>query len=130
MNVVDSSCWLEYFSGSEVGESVSMAIEDLTVLLVPSITLYEVFKKLLVETSEDEALLAVAHMKQGKVIELDADLAIYAAKIGKDLGLALADSIIYATSQKHNCLLWTQDAHFKDLKNVRYFEKITKQARS
>ncbi|MEI6652932.1 MAG: PIN domain-containing protein [Chlorobiaceae bacterium] len=73
MNVVDSSCWLEYFAGSKVGEAVAGAIEDIPSLVIPSITLYEVFKKLLVETNEDHALLAVAHMKQGWVIELDAD---------------------------------------------------------
>ncbi len=123
MNVVDSSCWLEYFAGSNVGDAVSGAIEDIPSLVVPSITLYEVFKKLLSETNEDQALLAVAHMRQGRVIELDADLAIYSAKIGKDNKLALADSIIYATSSKYNCTLWTQDQHFKGLKKVKYFEK-------
>ena len=123
MNVVDSSCWLEYFAGSKVGEAVSAPIEDLSALVVPSITLYEVFKKLLVEVNEDQALLAVAHMKQGRVIELDGDLAIYSAKIGKESKLALADSIIYATASRYNCILWTQDNHFKELKNVRYFEK-------
>ena len=123
MNVVDSSCWLEYFAGSKVGDAVSAAIEDLPSLIIPSITLYEVFKKLLSETTEDQALVAVAHMKQGRVIELDADLAIYSAKVGKDNKLALADSIIYATSTKYDCLLWTQDHHFKELKKVKYFEK-------
>jgi toxin FitB len=123
MNVVDSSCWLEYFAGSKVGDAVAGAIEDIPLLVIPSITLYEVFKKLLSETNEDQALLAVAHMKQGRVIELDADLAIYSAKIGKVNKLALADSIIYATSSKYDCTLWTQDQHFKGLKKVRYFEK-------
>jgi len=123
MNVVDSSCWLEYFADSAVGDAVAKAIEDIDSLVVPSITLYEVFKKLLGETDENRALVAVAHMKQGRVVELDADLAIYSAKIGKDNNLALADSIIYATSQKFDCTLWTQDRHFKDLKKVRYFEK-------
>jgi len=123
MNVVDSSCWLEYFADSAVGDAVAEPIEDIDSLVVPSITLYEVFKKLLGETDENRALVAVAHMKQGRVVELDADLAIYSAKIGKDNNLALADSIIYATSQKFDCTLWTQDRHFKDLKKVRYFEK-------
>lgn len=123
MNVVDSSCWLEYFAGSAVGEHVSTAIEDTASLIVPSITLYEVFKKLLIEAGENHALFAVAHMKQGKVIELDADLAICSAKIGKDQQLPLADSIIYATASKYRCTLWTQDQHFKDLNNVMYFSK-------
>ena len=123
MNIVDSSCWLEFFSGSSVGEKISPVIENTKELIVPSITLYEVFKKILIEIDEDSALLAVAHMKQGIVIELDSDLAIYSAKIGKEYQLAMADSIIYAVTKKHNSLLWTQDKHFKNLDNVKYFEK-------
>jgi len=123
MNVVDSSCWLEYFAGSEVGDAVAPVLDDLENLVVPSITIYEVFKKLLVETDEDRALLAVAHMKQGRIVELDSDLAIYSAKIGKDFKLAMADSIIYATTLKFSCKLWTQDKHFVGLTGIQYFEK-------
>ena len=123
MNIVDSSCWLEYFEGSRVGEEVSSVIEDTDHLLVPTIVVYEVFKKLILELDEDKALYAVAHMKQGHIVNLDTDLAIYAAKIGKDNKLAMADSIIYAITKKYNAVLWTQDKHFKDLKSVKYFEK-------
>ena len=123
MNIVDSSCWLEYFAGSRVGDEVSSVIEDTDNLLVPAIIVYEVFKKLILELDEDKALYAVAHMKQGHIVNLDTDLAIYAAKIGKDNKLAMADSIIYAITKKYNALLWTQDKHFKDLKSVKYFEK-------
>lgn len=123
MNIVDSSCWLEYFAGSRVGDEVSSVIEDTDHLLVPSIIVYEVFKKLILELDEDKAIFAVAHMKQGHIVNLDTDLAIYAAKIGKDNKLAMADSIIYAITKKCNALLWTQDKHFKDLKSVKYFEK-------
>ena len=123
MNIVDSSCWLEYFTGSRVGDEVSSVIEDTDHLLVPSIIVYEVFKKLILELDEDKAIYAIAHMKQGHIVNLDTDLAIYAAKIGKDNKLAMADSIIYAITKKYNALLWTQDKHFKDLKSVKYFEK-------
>jgi len=123
VNVVDSSCWLEYFAGTHVGDMVSAAIEKTDSLYVPTITLYEVFKKILVELDEDKALFAVAHMKQGNVVELDSDLAIFAAKIGTQYKIPLADSIILATSRKLNCLLWTQDKHFKGLPSTKYFEK-------
>ena len=123
MNIVDSSCWLEYFAGSLVGDDVAPIIQDTGNLLVPSITIYEVFKKLLVEVGEDKALFAIAHMKQGIVISLDTDGAIFAAKIGKENKLPMADSIIYAVAQKHDALLWTQDKHFQNLSSVRYFEK-------
>ncbi|HPB82335.1 MAG TPA: type II toxin-antitoxin system VapC family toxin [Spirochaetota bacterium] len=124
MNIIDSSCWLEFFAGTATGNKVSAVIEDTASLFVPSITLYEVFKKLLIETDEDKALLAVAHMKQGKVITLDSDIAINAARLGSEHKLPMADSIIYATTKKFNCLLWTQDKHFKDLPSVNYLEKI------
>lgn len=124
MNIIDSSCWLEFFAGTATGNKVSAVIEDTASLFVPSITLYEVFKKLLIETDEDKALLAVAHMKQGKVITLDSDIAINAARLGSEHKLPMADSIIYATTKKFNCVLWTQDKHFKDLPSVKYFEKM------
>lgn len=123
MNVVDSSCWLEFFSGSSVGEKVSPIIENTELLIVPSITIYEVFKKILIELDEDRALFAIAHMKQGHVIDLNSDLAVYAAKIGKDHHLAMADSIIYTICKKYNATLWTQDKHFKLLENVTYLNK-------
>jgi predicted nucleic acid-binding protein len=123
MNLVDSSCWLEYFAGSSEGEAVASAIEDIDKLLVPTIVLYEVFKKILTELDEDRGLFAVAHMKQGHVISLDSDLSIYSASVGKEYKLALADSIIYATNKKYNSILWTQDKHFKGLSSVKYFSK-------
>lgn len=123
MNIVDSSCWLEYFAGTRAGDEVSSVIEDTDNLLVPSIIVYEVFKKLILELDEDKAIYAVAHMEQGHIVNLDADLAIYAAKIGKDNKLAMVDSIIYAMAKKYNAILWTQDKHFKELKSVKYFEK-------
>ncbi len=123
MNIVDSSCWLEYFAGSETGDRVAPIIENLDALIVPSITLYEVFRKLLQELDEDKALFALAHMKQGKVIDLDAALALYAAQLGREYKLSLADSVIFATALRHEATLYAQDRHFKGLKQVRYFEK-------
>lgn len=123
MNVVASSCWLEYLAGSEIGDRVSSAVEDIGNLLVPSISIYEVFKKLLRESGEEYALKVAAHMSQGLVLDLDADLSIEAARIGVERGLPLADSIIYASAARFGATLWTQDAHFKGLPGVVFFEK-------
>jgi predicted nucleic acid-binding protein len=123
MNVIDSTFWLEYFADTEAGNYVAEVIENTNELIVPTITIYEVFKKLLYETNEYNALFAIAHMRQGKVIELNEELALSAAKISKDNKLPMADSIIYATNMKYNCILWTQDKHFINLKSVNYFEK-------
>ncbi len=123
VNVVASSCWLEYLAGSEIGDRVSSAVEDIGNLLVPSISIYEVFKKLLRESGEEYALKVAAHMSQGLVLDLDADLSIEAARIGVERGLPLADSIIYASAARFGATLWTQDAHFKGLPGVVFFEK-------
>ena len=123
MNIVDSSAWLSYFSGDANAALFSNPIEDIEKLLVPSIIITEVFKCILRQRGEDMALEAIAHIEQGKVISLDSVLAIDAAQYGIDLKLPLADSIIYATAQKFNALLWTQDIDFKSLKGVKYFSK-------
>ena len=125
MNIIDSSFWLEYFAGTKAGDIVSNIVENIDELIVPTIILYEVFKKLLLERNEDDALLAVGNMKQGKVIDLTEELSLSAAKISILYKLPMADSIIYATNMKYNCILWTQDQHFSDLYSVNYFEKLT-----
>lgn len=123
MNVVDSSAWLAYFADEPGADFFAQAIEDTELLIVPSVCIYEVFKVILREKGEDQAFLAIAAMQQGRVVDLDADLAIEAAAIGIEEKLALADSIIYTISQKNSATLWTQDAHFSQKLRVQYIEK-------
>jgi len=123
MNVIDSTLWLEFFADTKAGNTVSEIVVKTNELVVPTITIYEVFKKLLYETSENDALYAVAHMKQGRVVGLSDELSLSAAKLSKDHKLPMADSIIYATTLKYNGILWTQDKHFAGLNSVKYFEK-------
>jgi len=123
MNVVDSSAWLSYFAGDKNSTSFSKPIESLDLLLVPSITVTEVFKHVLRLKGEDLALEIIAHMTQGKVISLDSQLAIDAGSYGVQHKLPLADSITYATTMKYNATLWTQDSDFKDLPNVKFYTK-------
>jgi predicted nucleic acid-binding protein len=123
MNVVDSSAWLSYFAGDSNAAVFSDPIEKLPELFVPSITIIEVFENVLRQRSEAAALIVIAHMKQGKVIPLDSELAMDAAKFGVLHKLPLADSIIFATAQKYAAVLWTQDRDFEGLQNVRYLSK-------
>jgi predicted nucleic acid-binding protein len=124
MNVVDSSAWLSYFAGDKNAEEFATAIEDIEKLLVPSITLTEVFKCIMRQRDENAAIEGIAHMEQGRVVTLDSALAIDAAVFGLKYKLPLADSIIYATSNKFSAVVWTQDADFKALPNVKYFPKV------
>ncbi len=122
-NVVDSSAWLSYFADDANAKKFSKPIEDIANLIVPSITITEVFKVVLRQSSEDNALQAIAHMEQGKVVSLNSALAINAAKYGIELKLPLADSIIYATGQKFDALIWTQDDDFEGLDGVEFLSK-------
>lgn len=123
MNVVDSSAWLSYFASDANSAVFADPIEKLSELLVPSITITEVFKNVLRQRGEEAALIVTAHMEQGKVVPLNSELAKDAAKFGVLHKLPLADSIIFATAQKFSAALWTQDSDFEGLANVKYIPK-------
>ena len=124
MNVVDSSCWIEYFNDTAIGGEVAPIAEKFSLLIVPTIVLYEVRKKLLTET-DDLCKIgeAVRLMQLGNVIALDTKLCIKATDVSRQYQLAMADSIIYATAIQYDAVLWTADRHFKDFPKVQYFEK-------
>lgn len=126
MNVVDSSGWLEYFADESNADFFAPAIENTKELVVPAISLYEVFKRVLVQRGEDAALQAVAQMQQGRLVELDSTLALRAAKVSVEHKLAMADSIILATAHQHEAVLWTQDEDFEGIAGVRYKAKVRK----
>ena len=123
MNVVDSSGWLEYFSKGKNGEFFAPAIKDSTQLLVPTISIYEVYKRIVLQRDEEEALSAVGWMSIGLVADLTQEIALTAADLSVEYKLPMADSIIFATARANNATFWTQDEHFKDLPDVRYIEK-------
>jgi predicted nucleic acid-binding protein len=126
MNVVDSSGWIEYVTDEENADFFELPISDQGHLIVPTICLYEVFKRVLREFGEDRALDVIGLMSLGEIAELDRQTALDAAQISTELKLAMADSIILATARIHNATLWTQDEHFKDLEGVKFIEKKTK----
>jgi predicted nucleic acid-binding protein len=123
MNVVDSSGWLEYFADGPNAEFFAPAVEDVAALLVPTISIYEVFKRVLQQRGEGEALQAAAMMAQGQEIELDTSLALEAAKLSAEEKLPMADSIMLATARAYGATLWTQDADFEGMAGVNYVEK-------
>ncbi|MEX2494254.1 MAG: type II toxin-antitoxin system VapC family toxin [Nitrospirales bacterium] len=120
MNVVDSSGWLEYFADGPNAAFFSKPIQETAKLIVPSLSIFEVFKRILQQRGEHEALLAIAAMKQGQVVDLTTALAMAAASVSVAESLPLADSVIYATARAYQAILWTQDADFKGKEQVRY----------
>jgi predicted nucleic acid-binding protein len=123
MNVLDSSCWLELVECSSIGAEVAPIAEDVENLIVPTIVLYEVFKKTIAMKGLPYAKEFIDGMLDSIVIPLSVGLSIHAVHVSRDYKLPTADSIIYATALQHDAVLWTTDQHFEDLPNVRYFDK-------
>ena len=123
MNLVDSSGWLEFFADGKNSKIFAPIIENLEELMVSTINLYEVYKKILIERDEKSALTAIGVMQQATVIDVDASISIYAAGLSHELKIPMADSIIYATAKQNDAIVWTQDIDFKDLENVKYIKK-------
>ena len=123
MNVVDSSGWLEYFAAGPNADFFAAAVEATDELIVPTVSVYEVFKRVCQQRGEGDALQAVALMQQGDVVDLSIHLALEAARTSMALGIRMADSIILATAQSSDATLWTQDADFADIDGVRYVAK-------
>jgi len=123
MNIVDSSGWLAYFADEPNAEHFLTPLNDTASLVVPTVTIYEVFKVVLRESSENEALQAAVAMRKGTVVDLTALLAIAASKLSLEHNLPMADSIILATAKEVNATIWTQDSDFKNMDDVKYFPK-------
>jgi len=123
VNVVDSSGWLEYFAGGPQARAFAKPIEDTASLIVPTLSLYEVFKRVLQQHGDDDALQAVAVMEQGAVVDLDRAIALAAAELSVRHRLPMADSVMLATARRAGATLWTLDADFEGLEGVRYFPK-------
>jgi predicted nucleic acid-binding protein len=120
VNVVDSSGWIEYLSGGSNAAFFRKPIESTEPLVVPSLSLFEVYRHMLRHVGREEALNVVAAMRSGAVVDLDDRLALEAAELSVETKLALADSIILATARAHDAELWTQDSDFEGLAGVRY----------
>jgi toxin FitB len=123
MNIVDSSGWLAYFADETNAKHFILPLSNPNTLIVPAVTIYEVFKVILRESSENDALQAVVAMQKGEVVNLNTSLALSAARLSLEHQLPMADSIILATAQEFKATIWTQDVDFKDISKVKYFPK-------
>jgi len=123
MNIVDSSGWLAYFADEPNAKHFLTPLNDTASLVVPTVTIYEVFKVVLRESSENEALQAAVAMRKGTVVDLTSSLAIAASKLSLEHNLPMAGSIILATAKEFDATIWTQDSDFMNIGDVKYFPK-------
>jgi predicted nucleic acid-binding protein len=122
--VVDSSGWIEVFTGGRQAEHFLAVMADNRALVVPAITIFEVFKWVLREHGEAQAIRAAAAMQCGQVVDLDSRLALAAAQHSHALQLPMADSIILATARDHQARLHTMDSDFRGIADVVWVESI------
>ena len=123
MNVVDSSGWLEYFADGPNADFFAPAVQDLEHLIVPSLSIFEVFKTICRRKDEGAALQAVAVMHQGTIVDLDSAIALDAARLSLEHKIPMADSIILATSMSRDAILWTQDSDFEEMDGIKYIKR-------
>jgi predicted nucleic acid-binding protein len=123
MNIVDSSGWLEYFADGPNAADFAEVLESSGDLIVPTLSLYEIFKVVLRQRGESEALRAIALMQEGKLIDLTSTIALHAAKLSLELKIPMADSVMLATAREYNAVLWTQDSDFEGIEGVRFIAK-------
>lgn len=123
MNVVDSSGWLEYLADGPNADFFAPSIQSISSLLVPTLSLYEVFKRILQQRGDSDALQAVALMQQGTLVDLTAPIALSAARISHDEKIPMADSVMLASARAFGATLWSQDSDFENISDVKYIAK-------
>jgi len=123
VKLVDSSGWLEYLTDGPLADDYAEHLANLDEILTPTVVLFEVYKWVKRERSEEEALLVAAQVGKTRVVPLTTTIALTAADISLEYGLAMADSIVYTTAAANEAELVTSDRDFASLPGVIYLEK-------
>ena len=118
MIIIDSSGWIEYFTDGPLSAEYAKYLKDFTKIVTPTIVLYEVYKKVRKERTEEDALLAVSLLSRTSIVPLRESTSLLAADLSLKHSLPMADAIVYATALEENCKVITSDMHFKGLVNV------------
>ena len=123
MNLIDSSGWLEYLTDGSLADEYSVHLAEPAEVLTPTVVLFEVYKWVRRERSEEEALIVAAQLQKTELVPLNPTIALNAADIGLEHGLAMADSIVYTTALTHDVPLITSDRDFESLPGVVLLER-------
>lgn len=118
MFIIDSSGWIEFLTDGPLAAEYLKYLKDTSKIKTPTIVIYEVYKKIKRERTEEEALLAVSLLNRTSVIQLSESIALFAADLSLQYSLPMADAIVYATALEGGCRVVTSDAHFKRLDKV------------
>ena len=125
MVIVDSSGWIEYFIDGPLAAVYAKHLKDLTRVITPTIVVYEVYKKIKRERSEEDALSAISVMNRTVVVPLTESIALLAADLSLKHSLPMADAMVFATAVEKQCTLISSDGHFEKLEGVTLIDKKT-----
>jgi predicted nucleic acid-binding protein len=121
MRLVDSCGWLHLFKNTALADKYRNILQEAeSEIIVPTIVLYEVAKVLKRDVGESVVMECALRMQQAKIVGLTDVLALEAADIALEHGLAMADAIIYATAQRYDAELYTSDVDLKGLPGVQF----------
>jgi toxin FitB len=121
--VVDSSGWIEFFTDGPLADDYAIRLRKLAAVVTPVIVIYEVYKRLKRELTEDDAIVAVSAMQRSQVVSIDQELALTAADLSLEHGLAMADAIVLATARRFDAELVTSDRDCDRIAGVTYLPK-------
>jgi predicted nucleic acid-binding protein len=130
LKLVDSSGWIEFFTNGPLATRYAPFLSAEHEVLTPTIVVYEVYKLIKRERSEEEALVAVSLMQRTRIVPLSEMIALTAADLALEHGLAMADAIVYATARTEGVQVVTSDADFEGLPEVLYYGKKRSGAKS
>ena len=126
MIVIDSSGWIEFFTDGPLADEYASRLRKLSAIVTPVIVIYEVYKRLKRELSEDDAVIAVSAMQRSQVIPIDQEIALTAADLSLEHRLAMADALVLATARKFQAELVTSGRDFERVAGVTYLPKHRK----
>ncbi|MGE0633252.1 MAG: type II toxin-antitoxin system VapC family toxin [Pseudobdellovibrionaceae bacterium] len=115
--VVDSSVWMEMIFDGPLRKKCEDRVKGMAVL-VPSSVLFEVYKKIKKQISEEVALETVAALSKYKTIEITRDIALLAADLSLEQNLGMADSLVLACANANKVGLITLDNDFTSVPNA------------
>ena len=128
MNVVDASGWLEYFSDGPDAAFVAQVLQETETLIVPTVTILEVFGSVCRSHGEGAALQAAAAMQQGRVVSLDTAAALDAGRLSVTYGVPTSAGAVLAVAERHGATVWSLDAAVRQVPGVRFREPTMRAA--
>ena len=120
MNVVDATGWLEYFSDGPDAAFVAQVLQEADELVVPTITILDVFERVCSEHGEGAALQAAAAMQQGTVVTLDTPMAMAAGRLAVAQGVSTGAGAVLAAAERHQARVWTLDEEVRHVPGIQY----------